>query len=167
MNDHSPARSIVDVSARLEHYLVPVPSGEENVCAVCHSAVYDGYRTCYRCNEARRTLSSYVSTPSALSVSLPRGNSWREISSRTSVPTSRNDNVVSVSDHILAVINSQPISVSRAAGSAVKCAVRSTALRSVFTCGSPIERRLSTEVTRYTSRSRPPEYPGTVPLWIA
>lgn len=49
-------RTIVDVSAPLEHYLLPVPSDGDGVCAVCHSAVYDGYRVCFPCNQARNAL---------------------------------------------------------------------------------------------------------------
>lgn len=49
-------RTIIDVSAPLEHYLVRVPFGGEGVCAVCHSAVYDGYRVCFPCNQARTEL---------------------------------------------------------------------------------------------------------------
>ena len=51
-----PARTVVEVSAPLEHYLIQVPPAGGNVCSICHGAVYDGYTMCYPCNEARRLL---------------------------------------------------------------------------------------------------------------
>lgn len=57
MNRPRPARrSVVEVSALAEHYIVPVPKVQGGVCSVCHGVVYDGWRTCYLCNEARRAL---------------------------------------------------------------------------------------------------------------
>jgi hypothetical protein len=49
-------RSIIEVSALAEHYIVPVPKVQEGVCSVCHGVVYDGWRSCYLCNEAKRLL---------------------------------------------------------------------------------------------------------------
>lgn len=51
MNPRHP-RTVLDVSAPLEHYLIPVPPAGDTVCAVCHGAVYDGYRNCFQCNKA-------------------------------------------------------------------------------------------------------------------
>lgn len=52
MTGGGPARSIIAVSAPLEHYLIQVPPAGVGVCAVCHSSVYDGYDVCYPCKEA-------------------------------------------------------------------------------------------------------------------
>lgn len=49
-------RTIDDVAAPFENYLVPMPAPASDVCLACHSSVYDGYTTCYPCNEARRKL---------------------------------------------------------------------------------------------------------------
>ena len=36
--------------------LIPIPSPQERVCAVCKSSVGPGYRQCYRCHEAAQVL---------------------------------------------------------------------------------------------------------------
>src|SRR5437588_10932083 len=54
-----PTKTVEEVSAPLEHYLVPVPPAGDGVCVVCHEAVYDGYRTCYRCNEAMSVFGEF------------------------------------------------------------------------------------------------------------
>jgi len=56
MKSGGPARSIIAVSAPLEHYLIQVPPAGDGVCAVCHSSVYDGYNVCYPCKDASRKL---------------------------------------------------------------------------------------------------------------
>ena len=37
---------------------MPVPTVQDGVCDVCHSVVYDGWETCYVCNQAGRALGS-------------------------------------------------------------------------------------------------------------
>lgn len=51
MSPH-PGRTVEDVSAPLEYYLIQVPPAGDTVCSVCHGPVYDGYRVCYQCNDA-------------------------------------------------------------------------------------------------------------------
>lgn len=67
------SRLILDVSSRLEHYLVPVPSGGEAVCSVCHSVTHDGYRTCYPCHQARLVLSDSCLDATACVSLAPKG----------------------------------------------------------------------------------------------
>lgn len=50
------ARSVVDASAPLEHYLIPVPATSDHVCPVCRGPVKPRYRVCYSCHVARQEL---------------------------------------------------------------------------------------------------------------
>lgn len=56
MTRDSSARSVTAASAPFEHYLIAVPRFGDDVCPVCHSAVYDGHGTCYPCAEAERII---------------------------------------------------------------------------------------------------------------
>jgi hypothetical protein len=49
-------RTIHDVAAPFENYLLAMPTSEGDVCTVCHSSVFDGWTICYPCNEARKKL---------------------------------------------------------------------------------------------------------------
>lgn len=52
------SQPVEQASARLEHYLIQVPAAGYILCPICHGPVYDGYTTCYPCNETLRALGS-------------------------------------------------------------------------------------------------------------
>lgn len=67
------ARTIDDVAAPYENFLVPMPSPASDVCRTCHSSVYGGYPRCFPCNDARRILGDLVADAVA-SVALAPNN---------------------------------------------------------------------------------------------
>lgn len=51
------SRSIDDVAAPFENYLVPMPAPATDVCATCHSSKFSSdFTSCFPCNEAGRRL---------------------------------------------------------------------------------------------------------------
>lgn len=47
-------RTVDQVAAPYGNFLVSVPPADLDTCAICHSAVYDGYSICFQCHEAIR-----------------------------------------------------------------------------------------------------------------
>jgi hypothetical protein len=84
-------RTVVEVSAPLEHYLIPVPAVGPEVCLTCHGAVYDGYTRCYQCNQAKSNLGNHLCLDAVAFVSLaPVGEQMaRDLYTykKTTVPT--------------------------------------------------------------------------------
>lgn len=66
-------RTVDEVAAPYENFLVRVPPGGEGVCSVCHSAVDGGYPTCYPRNEARKELGAGTADVTAFVSMAPRG----------------------------------------------------------------------------------------------
>ncbi len=52
----SPRRTVDEVAAPYENFLVPMPAPAPDVCLCCHSSVFNGWTRCYPCNEARSAL---------------------------------------------------------------------------------------------------------------
>jgi len=63
-------RTIHDVAAPFENYLLPMPRPAWDVCTVCHSSVYDGYTVCYPCNEARKKLGTTADAVGSVALAL-------------------------------------------------------------------------------------------------
>lgn len=66
-----PQRTVAEVAAPYDNYLVPVPAKGADVCPVCHSMV-SGYPMCWQCNEARKVLGDRTADVTAFVSLAPR-----------------------------------------------------------------------------------------------
>ncbi|MHB1615509.1 MAG: ComF family protein [Actinomycetes bacterium] len=66
-------RTVDQVAAPYENFLVRVPPAGDKVCTVCHSMVAEGYTTCYPCQEAKWALDSATADITAFVSMAPRG----------------------------------------------------------------------------------------------
>lgn len=66
-------RTVDDVAGPYANFLLPIPDVGPGVCNVCHSAVYDGYSTCYPCMQARRELWDRVADAVSFVALAPKG----------------------------------------------------------------------------------------------
>ena len=65
-------RTVDEVAAPYENFLVRVPRQAVDVCTVCHSVVAVGYPTCYPCQQASWALGSAVADVTAFISLAPR-----------------------------------------------------------------------------------------------
>ena len=66
-------RTVDQVAAPYENFLVRVPPAGVDVCAVCHSVVLAGQATCLQCQEAKWILGSATADVTAFVSMAPRG----------------------------------------------------------------------------------------------
>lgn len=67
------SRTVSEVAAPYENFLVPVPPAGADVCRVCHSMTGPGYPTCYQCQEATWALGPATADVTAFVSMAPRG----------------------------------------------------------------------------------------------